>query len=55
MSDRNNGLVEGVPAVFGAENHAYCVRHLMENMLTEAARLGIRQNASKDLVKEMFN
>jgi len=55
MSDRNNGLVEGVPLVFGADNHTYCVRHLMENMLTEAARLGIRRNASKNLLKEMFN
>ena len=27
----------------------------MENMLTEAARLGIQRNASKDLLKEMFN
>ena len=27
----------------------------MENMLTEAARLGIRRNASKNLLKEMFN
>ena len=54
-SDRNQGLVEGVPLVFGADNHTYCVRHPMENLLTEAARLGIRQNASKDLLKEMFN
>jgi len=55
MSDRNQGLLAGVPSVFGAENHTYCVRHLTENLLTEAARLGIRRNASKDLVKEIFN
>ena len=55
MSDRNKGLVEGAPLVFGADNHTYCVRHLMENMLTEAVRLGIRRNASKDILKEMFN
>ena len=55
MSDRNEGLVQGVPLVFGADNHSYCVRHLIENLLKEAARLGIRRNASKDLIKEMFN
>jgi len=55
MSDRNQGLLAIVSRVFGAENHTYCVRHLMENMLTEAGRLGIRRNASKDPINEMFN
>ena len=55
MSDRHNGLLAGVARVFGAENHTYCVRHLMENLMTEAGRLGIRRNESKDLIKEMFN
>jgi len=53
MSDRKNGLLADVPRVFGAENHTYCV--MIENLMTEAARLGIRHNASKDLIKEMFN
>ena len=55
MSDRNQGLLVAMPHIFGAENHTYCVRHLTENLLTEAARLGIRRNVSKDLVKEIFN
>jgi len=55
MSDRNNGLLAGVPRVFGAENHTYCVRHLTENLMTKAGRLGIWRNASKDLIKEIFN
>jgi len=53
MSDEKQGLLGGVPGIFSAENHTYCVRHLTENLLTKAARLGIRRNASKDLVKEM--
>jgi len=55
MSDRNQGLLAGMPRVFGVENHTYCVRHLIENLMTKAGRLGIRCNASKDLIKEMFN
>jgi len=54
MSDHGNGLLAGVPAVFGKENHAYCVRHVMENFLSQAAKLGIRRNESKNLLKEMF-
>ena len=42
-----------MPAVFGKDNHAYCVRHVMENFLSEAAKLGIRRNAH--LLKELFN
>jgi len=41
MSDRGNGLLAGVLAVFGKENHAYCVRHVMENFLEQAVKLGI--------------
>ena len=41
--------------MFGAENHTYYVRHLIENLLMEVAKLGIKRNASKDLVKKMFN
>jgi len=55
MSDRNNGLLVGTGRVFGAENHTYYVRHLMENLMSEVGRLGIRRNESKDLIKEMFN
>ena len=55
MSDRKNGLLVGVPRVFGAENHTYYVRHLTENLTTEAGRLGIRSKEAKDLIKEMFN
>jgi len=54
-SDRNQGLLAGVPRVFGAKNHTYYVRHLIENRMTEAGRSGIRRNVSKDLIKKMFN
>ena len=33
----------------------YYVRHVMENFLSKVAKLGIRRNASKNLLKEMFN
>ena len=55
MSDRNEGLLCAVAKVFGVENHSYCVRHLRENFFGRAAKFGIRRDASKDLLKEMFN
>ena len=55
MSDRNEGVLYAVAKVFGVENHSYCVRHLKENFLGRAAKLGIRRDVSKDLLKEMFN
>ena len=55
MSDRNEGLLYAVPKVFGLENHCYHVRHLRDNFLGRATTLGIRRDASKDLLKEMFN
>ena len=55
MSDHGNGLLAGVPTVFGKENHAYYVRHVMENFLSQAVKLGIRWNESKNLLKNMFN
>ena len=42
MSDRNKGLLAIVPLVFRKENHSYCMRHLMENLMGEASKLGIR-------------
>lgn len=44
-----------VATVFGVENHTYCVRQLREIFLGRAAKLGIRRDASTDLLKEMFN
>jgi len=55
MLDRNQGLLAGVPRVFGAKNHTYWVRHLIENLMIGAGRLGIQHTASKDLIKKMFN
>ena len=55
MSYCNKGLLAGVAVAFGKESHLYCVRHVMENFLSKAAKLGIRRNASKNLLKELFN
>jgi len=52
MSNLGNGLLAGVPAVFGKKNHAYCVRHVMENFMAQATKLGIRRNASKNMLKK---
>ena len=52
MSDKNQGLLLVVAYIFGAKNHIYCVTHLKENLLTEAAKLGIRYNASNDLLNK---
>jgi len=55
MSDRHKALVYAVPRVFGLENHSYYTVHVRENFLGYVGKRGIRRNASKDLVKEMFN
>ena len=55
MSDRHKSIVYAVPRVFGVENHCYCSIHMSENFVAYAGKLGIRRDASKDLMKEMFN
>jgi len=55
ISDRNKGLLTVMPLVFRKENHSYCVRHLIENLIGKASKLGIRRNASKELVWDMLN
>lgn len=55
MSNRHKLIEWAIPRVFGVENHCYCVIHVRENFVAYASKLGIRRNASKDLVKEMFN
>ena len=48
MSDRNQGLLFVVPRVSGIEDHNYCLRHVQENFLMYAGKVGIRRQASKD-------
>jgi len=55
MSYRSKGLLYAMAKVFGVENHSYCVRHLRENLLGRAAQVGIRRDALKDPLKQMFN
>jgi len=55
MSDRHRSLLYAVPRVFRLKNHCYCLVHLRENIVKLAGKLGIGQDATKDLVKEMFN
>ena len=55
MSDRNQGLLSVVLRVFGIENHSYCLKHVRGNFLTYMGKLGIRRQALKDLLNEVFN
>ena len=55
MSYRNKELLTALPLVFRKKNHCYYVRHLTENLMGEASKLGIRSDASKELEQDMFN
>ena len=55
MIDRHKSLLHAVLRVFGLENYCYCIMHVRENFVKYAAKVGIRRDATKDLVKEMFN
>ena len=54
MSDRHPTLVPVVAQVFEKEYHSYCLQHLTENFLKEAAKYGIRKEVTKQIAKEMF-
>jgi len=54
ISDRNPALLAVVAQVCGKEYHSYCLRHLTENFLKEAAKYGIQKEAMKQIVKEML-
>jgi len=55
MSDRNNTLLYAIPKVFGQERHTYYVRHLRENFLIVTGKYDFQREATKDLLKAMFN
>jgi len=54
MSNHGQALLKVVPLVFGKENHAYCLCHLAENFLQVAGKRSIREEATKQLVKEIL-
>ena len=54
MFDRHPVLLPMVAQVFMKEYHSYYLRHLTENFLMEATKYGIRKQATKQIVKEMF-
>jgi len=54
MSDKNPTLPAAVAQVCGKEYHSNCLRHLTENFLKEAAKHGIRKEATKQIVKEIL-
>ena len=57
MSDRNQSLLFAPPKVFSIKNHSYYLRHVRHDFITYSEKLGIRCQASKDMLKEkeMFN
>jgi len=54
MSDKHLTILPVVAQVFGKEYHSYCLRYLTKNFLKEAAKHGIRKEATKQIMKEMF-
>ena len=40
--------MRSVPEIFGAENHAYCYRHLKENFNTVVTKHNTRGNKGKE-------
>ena len=52
--DRHPALLPAVAQVFRKKYHSYCLQHLTENFLEEAAKHGICKEAIKQMVKEMF-
>ena len=48
ISDRHPGLLRSVPEIFGAENHAYCYRHLKENFSSYFNKHNTKGNKGKE-------
>ena len=48
ISNRHLALLQSVPEIFGAENHAYCHRHLKENFITIVTKHNTRGNKGKE-------
>ena len=51
----HQALMLSVPEIFGAENHAYCYRHLKENFSTFLNRHNTRGNKGKENTLEGFD
>ena len=48
ISDRHPGLLCSVLEIFGAENHAYCYRHLKENFSSYFSKHNTKGNKGKE-------
>ena len=48
ISYRHYALLRSVPEIFGAENHAYCYRHLKENFSTIVTKHNTKGNKGKE-------
>ena len=51
ISDRNNGLIEGVSKVFPMSAHSYCIHHLQGNIKKKICESG---NFRKKLVQDFM-
>ena len=43
ISNRHPALLRSVPEIFGADNHAYCYRHMKKNFSTFISRHNTRK------------
>ena len=48
ISDRHPALLQSIPKIFGADNHAYFYRHLKKNFSTFISRHNTKGNKGKE-------
>jgi len=54
ISNRHPAILPVIAQVLGKDYHSYFLGNLTENFLKEKAKHGIRKEATKQIVKEMF-
>ena len=58
LSDRQKGLLEGVPLIFPGCPHGYCLRHLYENLHKNFKNPALRHllwDAARAVTSEEYN
>ena len=55
ISDRHPGFLCSVPEIFGAENHAYCYRHLKKNFSSYFNKHNTKGNKGKENALEWLD
>ena len=55
LSDRHPIILRSVPKLFGGEDHAYCYRHLKENLSSFFNEYNTRGNKGKENVLQLLD